>query len=223
MKTFKEQIEAVIEGRFPEKIGLTVSCTTPDCLLNVGCDNLPILMGQKHVLNCSHEFVDALKDSYHGLDEKTLAQVPEKLENPVFIFDSDKRKDTVVAVLDLYDSLDQPIMVCIHVNGSEEYLEGKCIEVNYITSIYGKRQNGIMCQFSNALRDGRLLYYDAEMVDELSQKVGFPVSIATIESQMASNTYQQSMNAVESRSNREFYNSFYAAGYKQSYKTRYTC
>lgn len=132
---------------------INVRKDTPNILRELGVKNLPMQMTSKHLVKALAEFRDGAH--CHGISAHTMEMIPFAIIDPVFIFDSDKDDGTVVVVTDLYDDMDQPIMVCIKVCGYTT--DGG--SANFITSIYGKRRDGIVGQFNRALNDGgRLLY-----------------------------------------------------------------
>lgn len=198
MCNFIENMAAGIQG-LPEtaRDGVRMLDNTPAVLQSVGLDDLPVLIGVKHCVKAQNAFNDELND--HGIPLATLEQVPEYLGKPAFIFDSEKRRDTVVAVLNLYDPMDQPLFVCIHCNG-DQYGE----KVNYITGLYGKRKDGVAANYKRAIRDGRLLYVNKEAFEDLKTHVSFSNMVA-----YQTGIITRSNNAASTRLNTERYNRRY--------------
>lgn len=171
MTTLLDIIHAVLENQLPYNHGIQF-CSTSALLQSIGCADLPVIIGQQHIKNITASFDD--ENSQHDISPELLAKVPEALEHPMFVFDSPARSDSVVAVLDLYDNKNQALFVCIHVNG---FLRTGRNEqtVNFITSIYGKRNDGTQAQFSRAAKENRLLYFDSKLIDNMFKRTGFKI------------------------------------------------
>ena len=134
---------------------ILVAEQTPDYIVNLGCPQLPLAIASRHLVKAMSTFDD--HGHNHGISAEVMAEIPEAINHPAFVFDSDKRPDSICLMLDLYDDFDQPILIGIHLNGYVEE-NGEIRHVNYITSIYGKRRDGACGQYSRALKENRLLY-----------------------------------------------------------------
>lgn len=106
---------------------------------------------------------------HHGLDIDMIKSIPEKLAEPAIIFDSisphKKGNGSIIAVLDMYDSDNAPIIVSISPNGSGIY-QLERVDSNFITSIYGK-DNGFENYISKAAENGNILYWNKNKSQEL--------------------------------------------------------
>lgn len=172
-KTFVEQIEGSLNGTFPFYSSLKV-CDTPQILLDVGCEQLPMLYTQKHLKNALKP--DNKKQHSHGLDIEQIKILPKLIENPVMIYDSLSRNDSVVVVTTEFDKSENPIIVSVKPNGRGRY-ELETIESNFITSVHG-RENFIQ-QIKNATKQEKILFCDKEKSQEMFERWGLQLSELT--------------------------------------------
>ena len=91
-------------------------------------------------------------DNTHELTPELLAQIPEALQKPVMVFDTEQGGG-FVAVTELTDSDGAPVVVAIHLNHKMRYYM-----VNKVASIYGK--NNAEHAFAKWTKEGRLRYVD---------------------------------------------------------------
>lgn len=177
-KTFSEQIDEVIAGKYPRYDALKI-CDTPQILLDVGCEQLPILYTQSH-LRKAIQPMDRRKHS-HGVDIVILKGLNKELESPVAIYDSLTRDDSIVVVTSALDEERNPVMVTIRPNGEGRY-EASIVKSNFATSIYGRE--GFENHLKNILEQGKLLFYDKEKSQELFSVLGldFPEGLNNFDS-----------------------------------------
>ena len=69
----------------------------------------------------------------HNISPDVLAEIPYKLQEPLAVFNSDTEKNALVAVMELKDSQNHPVIVAIHINKKAGFNQ-----INKIASIYGK-------------------------------------------------------------------------------------
>lgn len=120
-KSFAEQVDDVLAGKANRYNDLKV-CDTPQILLDVGCEQLPMFYTKRHL----H---DALKPKgntgesihYHGLNAEQIKKMPMLLENPVIIYDSLSRNDSIIIVTSELDNEKMPIIAAIKPNGKAKY------------------------------------------------------------------------------------------------------
>lgn len=177
-KTFAEQIDEVIAGKYPRYDALKI-CDTPQILLDVGCEQLPILYTQSHLRKVIQP-MDRRKHS-HGVDIEILKGLSKELESPVAIYDSLTRDDSIVVVTSALDEERNPVMVTIRPNGEGRY-EASIVKSNFATSIYGRE--GFENHLKNILEQGKLLFYDKEKSQELFSVLGldFPEGLNNFDS-----------------------------------------
>ena len=94
-------------------------------------------------------------DNTHALTPELLAQIPEALQRPAMIFESTKGKDALVAVTQLQDNLDRPVIVAIHLERKTGFNT-----INKVASIYGKDDAGET--FTQWAKGGLLRYADTK-------------------------------------------------------------
>ena len=174
-KSFAEQVDASLNGTLPFYTSLKV-CDTPKILLDIGCEQLPMLYTQKHLneavkpKTASHGHTHA-----HGLDVDKIKQMPKLLAEPVMVLDSLTKNDSIIVVTSEIDNDNLPIIASIKTNGSGIY-ELENIDANFITSIYGR--NGFESFINRTLQNDALLYYDKNKSQELFSCLGLQSSEA---------------------------------------------
>ena len=65
----------------------TQVCDTPQILVNIGCDRLPMLYTQRHLKDALHE-KSPNNAHWHGLTLEQICNIPHLLESPAIIMDS---------------------------------------------------------------------------------------------------------------------------------------
>ena len=136
-KSFAEQVDDVLAGNANRYNDLKV-CDTPQILLDVGCEQLPMFYTKRHL----H---DALKPKgntgesihYHGLNAEQIKKMPMLLENPVIIYDSLSRNDSIIIVTSELDNEKMPIIAAIKPNGKAKY-DLELVESNFVMSFHGR-------------------------------------------------------------------------------------
>lgn len=166
-KSFAEQVDEVLAGTANQYNALKV-CDTPQILLDVGCEQLPMLYTQQHLR-------DALKDKssknphWHGLTVEQMKSIPDLLAEPAIIFDSaapnQNGEKSLVVVLNAVDNDKAPIIVSVLPKGEGIY-NLEMVDSNFITSIYGK-DRGFENYIKRAIEDKRILYWDKSKSQEL--------------------------------------------------------
>lgn len=172
-KSFAEQVDASLNGSLPFYTSLKV-CDTPKILLDIGCEQLPMLYTQKHLKSAIKP--DSSKEHFHGLDIAQIKKLPELLQNPVMVYDSLSRNDSIVVLTSEYDKNDNPIIASIKPNGEGRY-ELETIESNFITSVHG-RENFIS-QFKKAQEQDKILFCDKKKSQEMFERWGLQLSELT--------------------------------------------
>ena len=90
-KSFAEQVDDVLNNKYSEKNMLVVSKDTPKIWQEIGLSNLPITMTQRHlktIMNSSGKYQGA---NYHDLGVDLVKQLPEAINNPLNILQSDTK------------------------------------------------------------------------------------------------------------------------------------
>ena len=93
-------------------------------------------------------------DNTHELTPELLAQVPQALQEPTLVFDSEQ-PGALVAVTSLQDSKGNPVVAAIHLSR-----EAGFIRINKIASIYGKDNADSV--FKRWQKEGKLRYVDTK-------------------------------------------------------------
>ncbi|WP_337795033.1 LPD25 domain-containing protein [Ruminococcus bicirculans (ex Wegman et al. 2014)] len=172
-KSFAEQVDDVLAGNANRYNDLKV-CDTPQILLDVGCEQLPMFYTKRHL----H---DALKPKgntgesihYHGLNAEQIKKMPMLLENPVIIYDSLSRNDSIIIVTSELDNEKMPIIAAIKPNGKAKY-DLELVESNFVMSFHGR--NNFENQINRAVEQNKVLYYNKEKSQELFSVLGLQLS-----------------------------------------------
>ena len=133
-KSFAEQVDDVLAGKANRYNDLKV-CDTPQILLDVGCEQLPMLYTQKHLKKVVQP--KDLEKHTHGLTTEQIKKLPEWLADPVMIYDSLSRQDSLVVVTSEIDIDNDPIIVSVRPSGNGNY-NLRRVNSNFITSVYGR-------------------------------------------------------------------------------------
>lgn len=189
-KSFSEQVDDVLAGKMPFYSALKV-CDTPDILIECGCEQLPMLYTQKHLKKAISPKND--KEHYHGLSVEQIKAIPDKLNEPIMIYDSFSRNDSIVAVLNDFDDENNPIIASIIPNGKGRY-ELELIDTNFITSIYNKTD--FIDTLNRAISEDKMLYCDKKQTQEMFERWGLQSSELT-KSLVFNTIIHQSRNIVK--------------------------
>lgn len=183
-KTFAEQINDVLNGVFPKYSNLKV-CDTPQILVDIGCDRLPMLYTQRHLKDALHE-KSPNNAHWHGLTLEQICNIPHLLESPAIIMDSlspNKSADkSIVICLNNVDNDNAPIIVSVKPNGQ---------------GIYGK-ENGFANYVERAAKSNNILFWDKEKSQALfsCQRLQLPEAINNLDSNII---IHQSRNIVKGK------------------------
>lgn len=165
-KSFAEQFDEALGGVLPFYTSLKV-CDTPQILLDVGCEQLPMLYTQKHLKNAI--LPPDEKNHRHGLEIEQIKRLPELLSHPVMIIDSPNRKDSIIVVTSEVDKSDNPIIASIKPNGEGRY-EVENVSSNFITSVYGR--NNFSEYFRRIVQSDNLLFCDKQKSQAMFERWG---------------------------------------------------
>ena len=116
-KSFSQQVDDVLNNKYPKRDMLVVSKNTPKILQDIGLSDLPITMTQKHLYTITHESGKYSDANYHNIDMETIKQIPEALSNPLNVLKSDTKDDSIVVVTELSDKNDDIIVASIKLDG----------------------------------------------------------------------------------------------------------
>lgn len=166
-KSFAEQVDDVLAGKMPFYSAVKV-CDTPEILIKVGCEQLPMLLTQKHLKDAI-----AKKDNNnihkHGLTREQILRIPQLLSEPVVVYDSLSRNDSIIAVTSDFDVDNMPIVAAIRPNGMGRY-ELETIDSNFIMSYHGR--NNFINQLISSAQNDKLLYINKIKIQEMFERWG---------------------------------------------------
>ena len=175
--TFAEQVDKVLNGTSNRYDDLKV-CDTPQILLDVGCEQLPMLYTQQHLKKAIQP--KNLTKHTHGLDIEQIKNLPLDIANPVMILDSTSRNDSILLVLSQIDKENCPLIVSVKPNGNGRY-NLDIVNSNFITSVYG-RENFVDFIERNIDLDN-ILFYNKEKSQELFRvlRLQFPQGVNNLD------------------------------------------
>lgn len=165
-KTFAEQVDESLNNDFPFYSSLKV-CDTPQILLDVGCEQLPMLYTQRHLRDALKPIDE--KNHHHGITLEQIKKMPMLISEPAMVFDSINRKDSIVLVTTEFDAKENPIIVSVKANGNGKY-EVEELSSNFITSIYGR--NNFSEYFRKIIDTNNLLFCDKEKSQAMFERWG---------------------------------------------------
>lgn len=155
MEKFSRQIDDVKKGTFPKRGMLTLLSNTPKVLQDIGLNNYPITMTQKHldtIMNAEGKYKNA---NYHNLGEDIVKQLPEAISNPLDIVQSNTDKNSIVLTTYLADKNNNTVVASVKIDG-KGFVNDIVIDTNVMTSAYGRKN------YDKFMRDninkGNLLY-----------------------------------------------------------------
>ncbi|EET62427.1 hypothetical protein BRYFOR_05462 [Marvinbryantia formatexigens DSM 14469] len=164
---FAEQVDEVIDGKRSQYNALKV-CDTPPILLETGMSQLPMLFTQKHLADCIHPKKDGA-DSYHEISIEQIKNMPVLIAEPVMIYDSLSRNDSVVVVTSETDKEHLPVIISIRPDGQGTY-EMQRVASNFITSIYGR--TNFEAHLQRVISQDKLLFCSKQKSRELFRVSG---------------------------------------------------
>ena len=155
LESFSKQVDSVLDGTFPKNSMLTLLKETPKPLQDIGLLNLPITMTQRHLNNIINESGTDTNANYHGISVETIKQLPEAINTPLDILQSNTRSDSIVLTTYLADKNDNTIIASIKINGKGTINDIR-IDTNVMTSAYGKDNYEKFIERN--IKNGNLLY-----------------------------------------------------------------
>ena len=155
IENFSNQVDAVLDGTFPKNSMLTLLKETPKPLQDIGLPNLPITMTQRHLNTIINESGKDTNANYHGISVEIIKQLPEAINTPLDILQSNTRSDSIVLTTYLADKNDNTIIASIKINGKGTINDIR-IDTNVMTSAYGKDNYEKFMERN--IQNGNLLY-----------------------------------------------------------------
>ena len=145
-KPFSEQVDDWLQKRIPSDNMLFVG-GTPLVFQQVGFSALPMTIDQEHVSYAIMGKEEALDD--HNLGVEILKQLPELMEKPVAIIQSETRSDDSVVAIVKATINGKQVMAAVNVGGTGMF-NGKYNNVNEITTTQG-RENTLSKLLADAI------------------------------------------------------------------------
>ena len=170
IRRFDEQIQDVIDGKFPENDHVYVM-ETPEVLQSIGLKKLPMLMTQKHAYTTTmaegkYRSTDV---NYHALGLETMQKLPDAIADPLMVIKSHNYDGRITVITELTDSEGRGIIAPVIVNGQGVW-ENVEIPSNVMASVYGKKN--IANTLKNAFKSEEVLYIDKKRSDLIAQTLG---------------------------------------------------
>ena len=167
---YGREVDAVTAGVYPAPFAVMVRQTTPRVLIDVGCENLPMLHTQRHILNeLAPKDPTGARPEFHGLSVLQVKLFAEALDRPCAVMDNRAGKEGVVLVLDMADSDGLPVIMPVRPSGTGQYMAQQ-VQTNFVLSAYGK--NAFESYLDAAAREGRMLFLDDGRTEKLLANSG---------------------------------------------------
>lgn len=131
------QVDQVVNETYPKRSMLVVLSKTPDLLKQIGLEDLPIIMTQKHLYTVINREGKYKYVNYHNLGVDLIKKLPVSIRQPLKILLSNTKADSIVLVTDLIDKEDRSIIASMKMNGVGRIGE-EFVKTNVLTSVYGK-------------------------------------------------------------------------------------
>lgn len=198
--TFSEQVDKVLNGTANRYNDLKV-CDTPQILLDVGCEQLPMLYTQQHLRKAIQP--KNLTEHTHGLDIDQIKNLPSDIANPVMILDSTSRNDSILLVLSQIDKENCPLLVSVKPNGNGKY-NLEVVDSNFITSVYGRENFASFIERNIELNN--ILFYNKEKSQELFRvlRLQFPQGVNNLDSNTIIHKSRNIVKRTEETQNDKF-------------------
>lgn len=170
IRRFDEQIQDVIDGKFPENDHVYVM-ETPEVLQGIGLKKLPMLMTQKHAYTTTmaEGKYSSTDVNYHALGLETMQKLPDAIADPLMVIKSHNYDGRITVITELTDSEGRGIIAPVIVNGQGVW-ENVEIPSNVMASVYGKKN--IANTLKNAFKSEEVLYIDKKRSDLIAQTLG---------------------------------------------------
>lgn len=186
---FGYDVDASLSGMLSPHAVLEPRPNTPYVFRRAGFDNLPFIYTQRHLRNAI-----APKEAgnhQHGLTIEQIKSLPEKLEEPVVVFDQPNytvngrsfEGKGVAAVLDMYDPDGVPVIAYFFPNGyGTKTNDNSCS--NVIASLYGR--DNFTSYLARAANEEKILYIDSEKYEQMEKELPryggtrFPPALAAL-------------------------------------------
>ena len=135
---------------------------TPKIFERLGVPQLPMRITEPSKL---FQIVRNQSGRDHDISPDVLAEIPYKLQEPLAVFNSDTEKNALVAVMELKDSQNRPVIAAVHINKKVGFNQ-----INKIASIYGK--DNAERKFAEWTEKGHLRYLNNEKSHSLLTSFG---------------------------------------------------
>lgn len=170
IRRFYEQIQDVIDGKFPENDHVYVM-ETPEVLQGIGLKKLPMLMTQKHAYTTTMaEGKYSSKDvNYHALGLETMQKLPDAIADPLMVIKSHNYDGRITIITELTDSEGHGIIVPVIMNGKGVWQEAR-VDANIVATVFGRKK--MASDAKNAFLNGEVLYADKKRSDNIARVLG---------------------------------------------------
>ncbi len=168
-KSFSEQLNDWVQGKIPQYDSLLIG-ETPEVFRKIGFNALPFTINQTHV----DYAINGTKDANHTLGLDMLNQLPQALQDPIAIYESQTQPGRVVALVDMTLN-GQSVVVPIEVDGYGRQND-VMIDSNAVVSVFAKN-NAVTKQLSGAIESElkgnvSVFYLNNNKTAALLQKAG---------------------------------------------------
>ena len=198
-ESFEEQVEGALSGKLDRNNHVYV-CETPQILKDIGLDDLPMLMTQKHIRDINQKEIGTKKHN-HGIDKEIIKKIPQYLQSPAAIMDSlsTATQPGVVVLTEEVDSKSRLIIIAIRPNGQGFY--NVRMRSNFILSMYGR--NNFALFWDKNIQEKTFLYIDSKKSKALSEEVQLQL-LQSMEGFALDTIIRKSKNVVNEKTGKRY-------------------
>lgn len=134
-KPFGEQVKDWLAGLFPQKDTFVVGAT-PNVLKEIGFNDLPVTMDQKHV----NHIVGKTKNADHNLEMTFLEKLPELIKKPLAIFENSEAPEDGVTMLLAFrnkNADDRPVIGVVNIKKGGA-IHGMSLDANRLLTAHSR-------------------------------------------------------------------------------------
>lgn len=122
---------------------------TSEALKSIGVSDYDIFIGKGKI--------QKILEKHNEMDISIFHKIPNLLENPIIIFESNSRpQDSIVILGEVYGNNDQAIMVALNIYPEDR--KGNIHDFEIIASSYGRKNT----QYQNSINNNKILYIDPD-------------------------------------------------------------
>ena len=145
----REEIESLCEADIGRPNAYP---STPYIFRLLSLPNLPVIAYRDKLAHATYLGKNEKHGHSYSIDKKIISHIADNLADPLYVFKSATRNNSIVSVHSVLDKQNTPVMISL----STKLGATQNIEVNLISSIYGRPVQ----QLQNWIKKGLLIYWN---------------------------------------------------------------